>query len=94
MSIVCVSKPLNFRVPVPDIRDPERRGQIDEAVSVHVPDVRTRRTLPEDGRGLETRDILAFDGSQTPGQLLGAWSGYRGSKLRRKVAGHRHDAEL
>jgi hypothetical protein len=70
---------------VSDVRDAERRAEIDIAVVVDVPDVGTARTPPEDRRGSETGDVARFDAREPRRELERARARDARAQLRQAV---------
>ncbi len=64
----------------------KRRGQIDEAVAIDVPDVRSRSPLPEDGRlRIDAGDVSAFDSAESLRERARARAGDGGRKYRGEI---------
>ncbi len=67
------------RVAVPDVGDAERRGEIDVAIAIDVPYVRTRRALPEYRPAVgHEGDIAGFVTAKLAGQGAGLRAGDSG----------------
>ena len=63
------------RMRVADVRDAERRAEVDIAVAVDVPHVRAARALPEDRLGREAGDVARLDAREARRELARARAG-------------------